>query len=390
MTIQQILPFESAVNADSLPALTASNGSAGEEMVLAFIETFSKALLKQPESRALPELVALGFWLRRANIQQVLSTLAVGEHKPLGLVVHYTPANVDTMFVYSWICALLMGNRNIVRLSSREGHTQGVLVKVMRSVMQLPEYQDVAAANQFVRFEREHADNAYISLLADARVLWGGDDSVSAIRALPCKPRCRDISFADRYSASYIDFNGVTDIRQTAELFWRECEPFEQQACSSPRILFWRGNSEHWDAFTNELSSITRNAAPSLTRRNEQLIYSQWCQANGLVSASEQAGSLNLAHVETWKPDLLARHTGQYSVCCKAVINARELLQYDDPRWQTLSYAGVSKDSLFKIFAHAPIAGIDRVVPLGNALAFSSQWDGYELLSQLARRVVFE
>lgn len=390
MTIQQILPCEAELNASLLPAISASNGCAGSQTVLAFVEALSNALLKRPESRALPELVALGYWLRHANIQQVLSTLSVGDYKPVGLVVHYTPANVDTMFVYSWVCALLMGNRNIVRLSSRESHTQKVLLELMAAVMQLPEYQDVADANQFVRFEREHTDNAFISLLADARVLWGGDESVSAIRAMPCKPRCRDISFADRYSASYIDFSGVTDVQRTAELFWRECEPFEQQACSSPRLLFWRGNSEQWASFIDELSALTSSITPSLTLKNEQLVFSQWCQADGLVGTSEQAGAINLAHVSKWTTDLLARHTGQYSVCCIAVNNAKELLEYDDPRWQTLSYAGISKDALFKVLGDAPIAGIDRVVPLGNALAFSSLWDGYELLSQLARRVVFE
>lgn len=389
MSIEQILPFKKRLAGSALPALHQQNGMVGEKVTFAFIEALSGALLRSDACKAFPELVALGFWLRPANIQKVFKTLADGVHKPVGLVVHYTPANVDTMFVYSWVCALLMGNRNIVRLSRRQSDIQQVLLKVMGAVLSLPDYADVANANQFVRFERDHRDGAVISKQADARVLWGGDESVTAIRALPCKPRCRDISFADRYSASYIDFHHIDDLSKTAGLLWRECEPFEQQACSSPRILFWRGTDTHWTSFVNALAEQAKAATPSITRKNEQLIYNQWCQSDELLYCNEQVGALNLVHVKQRHSALIDRHSGQYTLCCVRVDSVEALLNYDDARWQTLSYAGVSKDSLFKVFHNAPIEGIDRIVPLGNALTFSAQWDGYELLSQLARRVVF-
>ncbi|MEG3768080.1 acyl-CoA reductase [Alteromonas sp. 14N.309.X.WAT.G.H12] len=390
MSIEQILPFKKRLAASALPALHQQNAVVGEKVTLAFIEALSGALLRSDTCKAFPDLVALGFWLRRANIQKILNTLADGVYKPVGLVVHYTPANVDTMFVYSWVCALLMGNRNIVRLSSRQSDVQQVLLKVMEAVLSLPDYADVANTNQFVRFERDHQDGAVISKQADARVLWGGDDSVTAIRALACKPRCRDISFADRYSASYIDFHHIDDNDNTAGLLWRECEPFEQQACSSPRILFWRGDDAHWTSFVNALAKQAKAVTPSITRKNEQLIYNQWCQSDDLLYSNEQVGVLNLVHVKHEHSALIERHSGQYTLCCVRVDGVEALLNYDDARWQTLSYAGVSKDSLFKVFHNAPIKGIDRIVPLGNALTFSAQWDGYELLSQLARRVVFE
>ena len=31
--------------------------------------------------------------------------------------------------------------------------------------------------------------------------------------------------------------------------------------------------------------------------------------------------------------------------------------------------------------------GIDRVVPIGNALDFNSIWDGYDLVEQFSRKV---
>ena len=38
---------------------------------------------------------------------------------PRGLVFHVPPANVDTIFVYSWALSALAGNSNVVRISSR-------------------------------------------------------------------------------------------------------------------------------------------------------------------------------------------------------------------------------------------------------------------------------
>ena len=55
-----------------------------------------------------------------------------------------------------------------------------------------------------------------ISLKADLRIIWGGDNSVSEIKNYPSKPNCIDIVFPDRYSFCVIDLefvqkNGISD-----------------------------------------------------------------------------------------------------------------------------------------------------------------------------------
>jgi hypothetical protein len=44
---------------------------------------------------------------------------------------------------------------------------------------------------------------------------------------------------------------------------------------------------------------------------------------------------------------------------------------------------------LLKLIENPSIQGIDRVVRVGQALDFSPTWDGYDLLSELSRLVVF-
>ncbi len=387
------------VSADALPAINAQNLAVSAADVLVFTTALSRQLMTSSDCRQYPELIALGHWLRQGNLNALTANIAKQSYRPLGLVVHYTPANVDTMFIYSWICALLMGNRNLVRVSGRDSDVQTVLLEKLRYLLLLSEHAAIHAGNQFIHFERDDPAGPSVSMLADARVLWGGDDSVRQIRGLSCKPRCRDISFADRFSTALINVDALnSDGAQSADekaeamasALWRECDMFQQQACSSPRILFWTGEKHNWNTLTRALSGIAVQHAPSMVQRNEQLVLAQWCIADGAASTAEQCGDLSLVHINHWHHTLLERHQGHSTLFCIHIDDVQAIAGYDHAGWQTLSYAGFEKEALFKIIRALPIQGIDRVVPLGNALAFSPDWDGYDLFSQLGRKVVFE
>ena len=115
MSVFVLLPVGAEpVQPEHLPAVTANNDAPFSGKISEFTSALSDTLLRSGDTKRYPELVALGFWLRKSNINKMQQQVAGSWRKPLGLVVHYTPANVDTMFVYSWVCSLLMGNRNIV------------------------------------------------------------------------------------------------------------------------------------------------------------------------------------------------------------------------------------------------------------------------------------
>ena len=91
---------------------------------MGFCQALSRDLLDPLRGPRYPQVISLGYWLRPASIErardsffrlQAEGTILV----PRGRVLHITPANVDTMFAYSWILALLVGNSNIVRITSR-------------------------------------------------------------------------------------------------------------------------------------------------------------------------------------------------------------------------------------------------------------------------------
>ena len=54
---------------------------------------------------------------------------------------------------------------------------------------------------------------------------------------------------------------------------------------------------------------------------------------------------------------------------------------------QTLSYFGISKNELIQFLQQYSLFGFDRVVPVGSTLEFSLNWDGFDLIKVLTRKI---
>ena len=62
-----------------------------------------------------------------------------------------------------------------------------------------------------------------------------------------------------------------------------------------------------------------------------------------------------------------------------------ELNKILNRKFQTLSYFGYKKDFFIKLFKNNKFNGIDRVVPVGEALNMDLVWDGINVISKLSR-----
>jgi hypothetical protein len=91
-----------------------------------FVRDFSDAILKKPEFRKYPETIAFGYWIRNARLNEMKKAFFDKANSGLltarGVAFHIAPSNVDTIFLYSLIISLLVGNRNIVRVSIKDSH----------------------------------------------------------------------------------------------------------------------------------------------------------------------------------------------------------------------------------------------------------------------------
>ncbi|MCY7294520.1 acyl-CoA reductase [Alteromonas sp. a30] len=363
---------------------------------LTFLHEFSKALLLEKE----PELKALGFWLRKSQVvkwqKEYESSLEKDAENhifrfPLGRILHFTPANVDTMFVYSWVCALVLGNINVLRLSRQTSFVKQRLLSMINTLFQKPQFNALSERNIFITYEHQAHITSALSSLSDARILWGGDEAVNQIRSVPAKPKTRDIGFSDRYSVAVINGEKLTsnhELAEVAEKLWRDIQPYQQQACSSPKVLFWLGDDSQKNALAQALNQLAEMyQAPELTRKNEHLVTTQLIQSQSKEINILLSEHLCILELPTFSPEKLNWHAGNGLLYVVDVASLDDAIESVDERCQTLIYWGIDRQLWVKLMQQSPIISLDRIVPLGQALDFNVIWDGFDLMEQLQRKI---
>jgi hypothetical protein len=371
--------------------------------IVDFCSEFSSVLLRETEALRFPELRVLGFHTRRAavtELQHHFEALASRDCVlvPRGLVFHIPPANVDTIFLYSWLLAALTGNRNVIRISSRQSPQTSLLLRIFGEVTRSGVGDEVRSTTLILRYGHEREVTAAISAVADVRVIWGGDGTVNDIRSIPVPPHTRDVTFPDRYSMALIKASEylALDSLQRAEIaghFFNDTYWFDQAGCSSPRLLVWLGGAEACaqgaQLFIAELDAQIKARRYQLPTGAylDKLTFACGAVMDGGVIGYEARGNelcvLSLRSLQVLRRD----HCGAGLLFQCATERLDDLAEIIERRDQTLTHFGFTTEELFQ-FAHALNGrGIDRMVPIGKALEFHRYWDGFDLLQEMTRRV---
>ena len=221
------------------------------EEACAFAAELSAALMGSAEARRYPDVMSFAFWCRKANLMDRRKKWEEREQKQKrlgrGLVFHIAPSNVPVNFAFSCLFSLLAGNANLVRIPSRDFPQVALICRVMREVLE--NHPVIRERTAMVQYAADNTVTEQFSKMADARVIWGGDATVASIRACAAKPRCIDLAFADRYSVCVLDGAAVgaaetARLKKLAEAFYNDTYLMDQNACSSPQIIFWRNASK--------------------------------------------------------------------------------------------------------------------------------------------------
>lgn len=360
------------------------------EESFAYISALSDLLLKDTRCRPFADLLTLGFWLRPAHLQKILQPYRTQPYllRPLGLVFHNAPANVDSLFMYPALLSLLMGNQNLIRLSSRAGGSAALLLTLVNELAGL-----FPAVNQRLMFVRTaHQDAELTAWLQhiDGRLLWGSDAAIIAQRQMPVPAHCRDLTFAHKFSLCLLDANALlqcsdTDLQAIQALFVRDHLSYAQQTCASAKLLVWLGDP-------GEVKQAQRRFWPALEQQ-QQLTDSEHFQA---LAAAQQliAGSDNYQHLQlrplirlsaaALDPQMIELHPGCGLFIEMAATTLDELTPQLAQAHQTISYWGLDPANLAR-WQQSLLVGVDRLVPLGQSLHFHPVWDGMDLPLQLAR-----
>lgn len=371
----------------------------------AFLSQLSELFMKDPAYRQYPEIYALGFWCRDAHIQKLEKRQkAAGQHG-LGLVLHITPSNMPTMFAYSWITSLLAGNSNIVRMSQRDDGLSKVILEGIRSVLDRTDFAHLKERNAFVTFPRESGALEELSQKAAARIIWGGDETVAHITQVPAAEGCVDITFPDKYSIAVIkasDIAGLDEsgLRHQAHMFYNDTYGADQNACSSPKTIFWLDDVSAADGTLADIKDRWWNAVaaeadnydlePWMATEKFRMLCCAFAQNEGLGQVKRWGNRL---YVVPWSgapaegaaagdvlPKLEARMGMFYE---RDIKTLDEIMPLMGPKIQTV-VASSGQEEIFGAIRNAGCEGVDRVVSMGEALDFDTIWDRKDLIAMLS------
>lgn len=374
------------------------------EPILAFFGAFSQHLFALPEARRFPELQALAFFMRRAELvrlkQRFEARIPAGcLGVPRGLVFHAPPANVDTMFVYSWLLASLVGNRNVVRLSSRGQSPQvGILLAGLNDLLARPEHEALRGGTLMIGYGHDPEVTAALTAACDVRMLWGGDATIKALRAFPLAPSAKELAFPDRFSLAALDATGylaasAAEQAQLAERFYNDVYWFDQLGCASPRLVVWCGPSARCElasqVFFRHLAQRVgeKGYAVAAGTALRKLLFTHGAVLDHPVVRHARYGEaidvLTLANLS----DVRGEHCGAGLFFEAWLDDLLALVPFVRRKDQTLAHAGFAPEELRALATALNGRGLDRLVPIGDALTFQPVWDGYDLLQELSRLV---
>ena len=345
----------------------------------------------------LPDVLSLAFWCRKANIRRLQALLPSTECRlGRGLAFHIAPANVPVNFAFSYIFSALAGNANLVRVPSRPFVQVPAIVRVLGAVLR--DYPEIEKRTALVSYPADSEATATFCAEADVRIIWGGDATVARIKSMKTKPRCQDICFPDRFSLAVMDGTAIditeeTAMRTLARNFYNDTYLMDQNACSSPQIIFWRNPSREakekfWAAVEKEAGGRYLLQPASAVDKFDQSCQEAVSLAGHLAGIQRHGNLIYRLHLTSLPEEAENRLRGSCGYFYEYdLVNFRILKALISDKCQTITYYGFDPEEIRDMVIDEGLPGVDRIVPIGSAMDIGLVWDGFDLIRSLSRLV---
>ena len=206
------------------------------------------------------------------------------------------------------------------------------------------------------------------------------------------------MTFGDRFSFAVLRPEAVLEADRSscyvlAERLFNDAYWFDQLACASPRLLVWVGSSSDVAAARQLLFPQLARVITAKGYRLEagaalaKLTFTYGAMIDRPIQSLHSFG--NELFVISLK-DLASfdrTHPGAGLFFEARVGDLADLVAFVKRKDQTLTAHGFSSEELTGFARLLQGRGIDRIVRFGDALNFSSLWDGYDLLAELTRTI---
>lgn len=372
-----------------------------DENVIEFLNIVSRDLMKSPEAKQYPEVITFAFFCRKGNLLKIKEGYEgrIGNRVGRGLAFHIAPSNVPVNFAYTLISGLLSGNSNIVKASSKDFPQVRIIAGAINKAVE--EFPNMRSYANVIIYDRERQDlTEYFSSLSNVRVIWGGDQTIKSVRKAPLRPRAVELTFADRYSLAVIKADAVlaaTDeqMKSLVQDFYNDTYLFDQNACTSPRLIYWLGDKEQ----TEKAKGLFWNAV-NVNIKDRYSIEAETA-VNKLLAVDRTAIAIHGSRLEKNKDNRIVRvdiselpfnipglrEAGGFfhEFACE---NLEPLAGIVTEKYQTISYFGIEPEEIRNFVISHGLLGIDRITPIGHTSDWGMTWDGYDIIETMSRAIV--
>lgn len=363
-----------------------------DDLVLAFFNDLASLLMK---NREYSDVATFGFWCRKAALQQEKAKYDdLSERFGKGIVFHSTPSNVPVNFAFSFAAGLLAGNANIVRLPGKPFEQVEIISDAVRKLLE-EKYQELAPYICFVKFPPVKAIADWFSGICNVRVIWGGDRTVAELRQSPIPARTTEITFADRHSIAVIDADAYLAAEKKdiiIQNFYNDTYYTDQNACTSPRIIFWQGKEkglakiDFWKR-VHDLVKAKYKLAPVQSVGKLNAMY-HVASRKDVKKVPNEDMLVTRLEVKQMDRDLMDYKYNSGFFFEKDIEDLSDIEMVCDIRCQTLTYYGIREAEIREFLLKTRPRGIDRAVPMGKSMDFTLIWDGCDLIRQMSRRII--
>jgi hypothetical protein len=368
------------------------------------------AALGERQTADIPGVQFLRMWLRRGTLEPIIARELGGnalcggwmedgharlKAYPLGIVGHWPAGNIEIQPALSMTCALLGGNASLVRVPTG-------LDEPARLIMEKLEQSDIAGILtrriRMLIFDHTRKDlQEMMARSVDGAMIWGGEEAVLNVRGLPFPHWARLAIFGPRISAAAMDADSWSNTeaqepwcRRIARDVWQ----FDQQACSSPQVLFLEKKAGH---SSREFVQSLRQAFESENQLHpRQTIHAALttaiCQARASWLLANAANSAIFTQSPDWtilwgSGSEIPRPTQGKTLTVLEVDDLLDPIGKLDGAVQTLGLAVANPARETKLASLAARSGVDRIVKLGRMHVFAPPWDGVDLIRPMVRMV---
>ena len=377
--------------------------------VMTVFESWAKSLDAR-ELDDLPGIPFLRMWLRRGTLEPIIvrelgsnaldgGWTEYGRAKckafPVGVVGHWPAGNVEIQPILSMTCALLGGNASLVRIPTG---LVDLTERLMRKLAEGDPDKQLTRRIFLAAFDHGRQDlQQAMAQSVDGAMIWGGKESVLEIRSLPFPHWARMAVFGPRISVAAMDADawGNPDVHEAwCQRIARDVWQFDQQACSSPQVLFLEKKiGQSATTFLSVLQrafEIENRAHPRRTIASG--LTSAICHARASWVLKDTAHQAMFPQGPDWT--LLVGSGSEVPEPVQGrtlmVLEVEDLLDAVnkfDGNVQTLGLGMADSEKESKVASLAGQRGVDRIVKLGRMHVFVPPWDGVDLIRPMVRMV---